>query len=202
VVRATFSPDGNYFATASYDHTIVIYQVDPSTSYLSPPEHEDDIPLDGTDDPLLACDPSLRYQEVKRIKVESNPEAIVWHPQSTWLLYTLRSSHLLYYVSMNGWQTRTKSFNPHPRDNHVSFSVLNLAIHPSGRILACQTGDQRGGAGERILLYGIEPDEVGSSDWISWLTGTRLIGWLACGQAQRAMISCYLACPGCPMAVA
>lgn len=55
---------------------------------------------------------------------------------------------------------KTKSFNPHPMDTHVSFSVLNMALHPSGRMIACQTGDGRGGTGERVLLYGVEPDEV------------------------------------------
>jgi len=144
--------------TASYDHNIVIYS---STSSATPPEPgEDDIPLDETDDPSLACDPELRYAEVKRIKVDSNPEAILFHPSSTWLLYPVRSSHLLYYMRLDTWETQTKSFNPHPMDTHVSFSILNMALHPSGRILACQTGDHRGGAGERVLLYGVEPKET------------------------------------------
>ena len=92
--------------------------------------------------------------------MDSNPEAIVFHPDSTWLMYTVRASHLLHYVRLGTWEVRTKSFNPHPMDTHVSFAVLNLALHPSGRIVACQTGDHRGGAGERVLLYGVEPDET------------------------------------------
>ncbi|WWD19769.1 hypothetical protein CI109_104233 [Kwoniella shandongensis] len=108
----------------------------------------------------------LRYTEVHRIKVDSNPEAILFHPESSWLMYTTRSSHLLTYVRLPSsstegqWQVKTKSFNPHPMDNHVSFAVLNLALHPSGRVIACQTGDHRGGAGERILIYGVEPEET------------------------------------------
>jgi len=144
-------------ATASYDHHIVIYS---SPSALPPEPSEDDIPLDETDDPKLACEPDLRFTEVRRIKVESNPEAILFHPESTWLMYTIRSAHLLYYVKLDTWEIQTKSFNPHPMDTHVSFSILNLALHPSLRMLACQTGDHRGGAGERILLYGVEPDET------------------------------------------
>nr|XP_031861630.1 uncharacterized protein CI109_002860 [Kwoniella shandongensis]KAA5528702.1 hypothetical protein CI109_002860 [Kwoniella shandongensis] len=164
VVRVAFSPDGQYIATASYDHHIVIYQA--TSSAHPPPFTEDDIPLDETDDAQLACDPDLRYTEVHRIKVDSNPEAILFHPESSWLMYTTRSSHLLTYVRLPSsstegqWQVKTKSFNPHPMDNHVSFAVLNLALHPSGRVIACQTGDHRGGAGERILIYGVEPEET------------------------------------------
>ncbi|WWC91850.1 uncharacterized protein L201_006797 [Kwoniella dendrophila CBS 6074] len=166
VVRAAFSPNGNFMATSSYDHNIVIYAA--TSSAVPPPLDEDDMPLDDTDDILLASEPGLRYQEVHRIKVESNPEAILFHPDSTWLLYTLRNSHLLHYIRLpssersevKDWGTTTKSFNPHPMDNHVSFSVLNMALHPSGKIVACQTGDHRGNTGERILLYGIEPEET------------------------------------------
>ncbi|WWC64743.1 uncharacterized protein I303_107354 [Kwoniella dejecticola CBS 10117] len=159
VVRVAFSPDGHFMATASYDHNIVIYAA--VTPAAPPPPDEDDMPLDETDDYLLACEPELRYEEVRRIKVDSNPEAILFHPRSTWLMYTLRSSHLLYYVDLaNEWEVKTKSFNPHPMDTHVSFSVLNMALHPSSKIIACQTGDHRGNTGERILLYGVEPDET------------------------------------------
>ena len=140
-------------ATASYDRHVVIYEA--TTSCL--PTDVDDA-MDESDDAALACSPDLRYEECYRIKVESNPEAILFTP--TWLMFTLRASHLLHYVRLATWETHSKSFNPHPMDTHVSFAVLNLALHPSGRIVACQTGDHRGGAEERILLYGVEPVEV------------------------------------------
>lgn len=155
VVRVAFSQDGQYFATASYDHHIVIYKA--ISSALAPPQDEDeDMILDDSDDLNLACDPLLRYQEVHRIKVDSNPEAILF--ADGWLMYTLRSSYLLFYVKVDTWEKRTKSFNPHPLDTHVSFSVLNLSLHPSGKVVACQTGDR---GAERVLIYGIDPDDVG-----------------------------------------
>ncbi|WVQ74371.1 hypothetical protein IAR50_003971 [Cryptococcus sp. DSM 104548] len=165
VVRVAFSPNGRFMATASYDRHIVIYEA--TTSALPPPADEDAIPLDATDDAFLACDPLLQFTEVHRCKLDSNPEALLFHPNSTWLLYTTRSSHELHYLALPGdstdarlWTQTTKSFNPHPMDTHVSFTVLNMSLHPSGKIVACQTGDHRGSGGERILLYGIEPEET------------------------------------------
>lgn len=190
VIRVAFSPSGRWMATASYDRSIVIYEAITGHGVPAPSavDGDDDLILDDTDDYSLACEPALRYEERHRVKVESNPEAIVFHPKEEWLMYTLRESHLLHYVrlpststdgmsarsdgdeGMNvdgppsteraAWTTESKTFNPHPMDTHVSFAVLDLAIHPSGKIIAGLTGDHRGGAGERVLLYGTEPEEV------------------------------------------
>lgn len=114
--------------------------------------------LDESDDPNLACEPSLRYEERYRIQVEHNPEALLFH--DGWLIYTTRSSHMMHYFRLSDGETRTRSFNHHPLDTHISFSVLNMVVHPSGKVIACQTGDHAGSAGERILLYSIAPEEV------------------------------------------
>lgn len=157
VVRTAFSTDGRWLATASYDKHVVVYE-----------QEIDDEPeevLDDEDDPYLACEPRMRYREHRRVKVEHNPEAILFHPNPLWLIFTTRSSHLMHYIPLGrpDEAVRSKSFNPHPMDTHVSFSVLNMALHPSGLVIACQTGDNAGHAGERILLYGVDSDEVSSS---------------------------------------
>lgn len=192
VVRVAFSPDGKYFATASYDRNVVVYQA--IGEALAPPPDEDAMPLDDGDDPNLACEPSLRYGECHRVSTESNPEALVFVGE--YLLYTTRSSHLLFYLRLRDWSRSTKSFNPHPMDTHVSFSVLNLALHPSGKVIACQTGDHRAGSGERILIYGVGLDEVGL--WVMRrLTTSRLSDWRACGLVGRRTILCCLGWRGC-----
>lgn len=68
----------------------------------------------------------------------------------------------MYYVPLveKDGPILNKSFNPHPYDTHISFSVLNMCVHPSGKLVACQTGDHAGNAGERILLYGVDLDDV------------------------------------------
>jgi hypothetical protein len=157
VVRVAFSPCGQWLATASYDKHIVIYR-------LTTDDEPEEV-LDDTDEPYLACEPGVRYTEYRRIKVDYNPEALLFNPNSQWLMYTTRSSHQLYYVPLGGATdpVRTKSFNHHAYDTHVSFSVLNMALHPSGKIIACQTGDHAGNAGERILLYGVDVEDVSLS---------------------------------------
>ena len=130
---------------------------------------EDDLELlDEGDDEVLAGEPTLRYKKIKSLELETNPEGLVF--TDTHLLYTSRSSHLLHFLSLptgtaGGFETRTKSFNPSPLDTHVSFSVLYLALHPEGKLVACMTGDPATtGAGERVLIYSTELQEETRGD--------------------------------------
>lgn len=189
VVRCAFSPDGRWLATASYDRTIVLYE-DTQWDYRSRrevvAEEDEEDALDEGDDVALARDPSLRYEERHKILLDQNPESIVFDAGSRYLLYTTRASHLLRYVLLpdtgasstsSPFETRTKSFNPHPDDSHISFAVLNLVLDPTGRMIACQTGDHAGGTGERILLYDVNlppstptPSTAPSITRSSWLS--------------------------------
>lgn len=124
-----------------------------------------------SDDPELAGEPTLRYTLRHTINLDQNPETLVFTPDGRYIMYTTRASCLLYYVCLpppsnatdnvpSNFEVTTKSFNPHPLDSHISFSVLNILPDPSGRLLACQTGDHAGGTGERVLLYDISPPLV------------------------------------------
>jgi hypothetical protein len=150
--------------------------------------NEDDALLDDTDDPDLAAEPVLRYELLHQLTVEHNPEALLFVPPTPipdpspasaatpaspgvppdphgYLLYTTRASHLLHYLALSTLLPLSKSFNAHPLDDHVSFSVLNLALHPSGNVVACQT--DHAGAGERVVLYSTDPNDV---SWMSIYT--------------------------------
>lgn len=162
VVRVAFSPDGRFIALASYDRTVTIYEAQPDQSHIPTPAYDDDLVLHDDELPELANEPTLRFVQVHQTKTDSNPEAILFHPKSSYLIYTLRSAHYLYYINLTtgSYETTKKNFNPHPLDTHFSFAILNMALDPSGRIIACQSGDHQGGGGERILLFGVEPEEV------------------------------------------
>jgi WD40 repeat protein len=170
VVRVAFSSDGRWLAAASYDHSISLYEASGLATAAPADEDADDyIPLDDSDDADLAMDPELRYTLRHRVATDANPEAMLFHPASSWLIYTVRGSCEMHYLGLParedgdgddwGWPTRSKSFNPNPLDAHVSFAVLDMSLHPSGRMIACITGDHAS-SGERVLLYGVEPDEV------------------------------------------
>lgn len=186
VVRVAFSPDGEWFATASYDHSITLYRA----QHTPPSDSDESTAIDPDDDAELAAPPSLRYTPVHTIKTDTNPETLLFHPLSTYLLYTVRGSHEMGYCSLSNFERLSKSFNPHPMDTHVSFAVLDMALHPSGRMVACITGDHAGTAGERVLIYGIEPEEV--STHVVRADSNRLSGWRVSGLGLTAILSC---CP-------
>jgi WD40 repeat protein len=200
VVRCAFSPDGRWLATASYDRTIVLYE-DTQWDYRSTSdaraaedEDEDEDALDEGDDVMLARDPTLRFEERHKIVLDHNPESIVFDAASRHLLYTTRASHLLRYVELpqtgSGsatttttsppFTTHTKSFNPHPDDAHISFAVLNLVLDPTGRMIACQTGDHAGGTGERVLLYDVNlpPSNSPATDVVVPTIASSRTSWL------------------------
>jgi WD40 repeat protein len=167
VVRCAFSPDaGRWVGTASYDRTISLWE---DLKWGLPSSVSEATETDGDgDDPELAGEPTLRYTLRHTITLDQNPETLVFTPDGRYLMYTTRASCLLNYVCLPPtsnttdnippkFEVITKSFNPHPLDSHISFSVLNIVPDPSGRLLACQTGDHAGGTGERVLLYDISP---------------------------------------------
>lgn len=168
VVRVAFSADGRWLAAARYDKSVSVYEAVGAAHHAPTGDEDEDAwlhALDAGDDSDAAADPTLRYELRKRVETEGNPEALLFHPASSWLMYTQRGSHRLHYLSLPregeaGWESRAKSFNAHAQDTHVSFSVLDLALHPSGRIIGGITGDHAGPGAERVLLYGVEPDET------------------------------------------
>lgn len=169
VVRVQFNKEG-YLATASYDHTVRVYAGIDAVPQRTGDDDEDiwiDA-LDDTDDIRAAGEPNLRFTLVQKVETDGNPEALAF--VEGWLVFSVRGGHELSYLglpetysttqpsSLNKWLLKRKSLNPQG-DAHVSFAVLDLAVHPSGKIIAGITGDHAHG-GERVLLYGAGVDET------------------------------------------
>mgnify|MGYP007026584225 CR=1 FL=1 len=107
----------------------------------------DDAPalLDGErPDPLATC-PSVALEQVHRLVARSNPEAAVWLPDSSELVWSAREDHLLHYlrVPQSGaredeegrWTESSVNLNPNG-DAFVSFSMCvpfsrSLSLSPS-----------------------------------------------------------------------
>ncbi|KDN40617.1 hypothetical protein K437DRAFT_238797 [Tilletiaria anomala UBC 951] len=150
VVRVAFDASGRYLASAGYDRRINIYL-----------REEEEDPKD------LA----VSYELVHTIETASNPEAILFVQSGEvtdsqnnavqldlrdWLVYTIRGDCFLHYVALPthrqvessneerviaDWEELRYNTNPSRDDYHVSYSLLDLALHPSGMYLSAQTGD-------------------------------------------------------------
>ncbi|CED82079.1 G protein beta subunit-like protein [Phaffia rhodozyma] len=172
VVRVLFSPTGNYFATASYDHTLKVYRLRtplPLAPNLGPSNDEDE----EEDISELESD----YELVKILEVKSNPEGLVFGPpteetgEAAWLAFTTRGDHHIKYLMLPSsvedqaeWEIRKFNLNPNG-DDFVSFSILSLALHPSNKFIAMTTGDHTGPQSSRVFLYPFLSKERKATLW-------------------------------------
>ncbi|GAA5828733.1 hypothetical protein JCM11251_005855 [Rhodosporidiobolus azoricus] len=151
IVRAAWSPDGQFIATLGYDKLIHLYRFSTFTSTSSA-----DVPalLDDEAPDLLASTPSVSLELVYSLTTRTNPEAAVFLPDSRWLVWSARDDHLLHYLNMPAdgeepqWETETYNLNENG-DAFVSFSVLSIALHPTLPLLSLQTSTTNA----RLLLY-------------------------------------------------
>ncbi|KAL7413766.1 WD40-repeat-containing domain protein [Mrakia frigida] len=166
VVKAVFSSTGKWLATASYDRTIKLYSLVPPAprvvSYLDDPDEPNEDPL--------GKDVEDRWELRKVIETKSNPEGLVFGPtdeDGAWLAFTTREDNYIKYLMLPSTPKplgegddateepfEIKRFNLNPNgDDHLSFSVLSLALHPGGKHIALLTGNHASGNLSRIFLY-------------------------------------------------
>lgn len=123
VVRVAFSSDGCWLATASYDRTIALYSLDPSTAPITSSAAADDDEL--VEDPLdLPC--PLRWVLRRNFECSGNPEGLVFGPQmagkEAWLAYTERGDNNLKYIML-------------PDGGHelgVDYEIRRFNLNPNG----------------------------------------------------------------------
>lgn len=152
VVRVVWSADGRFVTSIGYDKGILIYEV------VNSPSEDDDSPilLEGEEADLLSGTPKVELVQKWSHYAQSNPEAIIFLPESDYLVFTCREDNLIRYVALPGKEQDEKkdweitSFNLNPNgDNWVSFSILYITIHPTLPILCLQTSTEN----SRLLLY-------------------------------------------------
>lgn len=150
IVRATWSPEGRHVATAGYDKQLLIHRV----SLSSPSTSGAPALLDGeAPDPLATC-PDVSLTQAHRIAMRTNPEAAVWLPDGSELVWTARDDHLMHYVRVppegDGpegvkqleWEESVQSLNPNG-DAFVSFSMcVPPVFHFAQRLLTRSTRTQ------------------------------------------------------------
>eukprot|EP01100_Stratorugosa_tubuloviscum_P014245 TRINITY_DN7499_c0_g1_i1.p1 TRINITY_DN7499_c0_g1~~TRINITY_DN7499_c0_g1_i1.p1 ORF type:complete len:398 (-),score=154.43 TRINITY_DN7499_c0_g1_i1:24-1217(-) len=145
VVRAKWFHDGNGFVTGSYDKSICIYLKSD---------------LNNNENP--------NFSFVKQIEFSGNVEAIEITKDNV-LIVSIRGDNYLNYINLTGDQMfQIKRINMNLLgDDHVSFTVLDLALSPSGSQLAASTDRSRiilfrtGTPVQLRNYYGAENDSYG-----------------------------------------
>ncbi|WFD26477.1 hypothetical protein MNAN1_001460 [Malassezia nana] len=219
VVRVSHSDDGRFMATAGYDKRIHIYAVD-------------------------VRDGRPMYMRLHSLTLPTNPEALLFVPgpmtpghassdERLWLVYTARDRVVLHYVALPigreapgtpDWSVLAYNTNADPDDEHVSYSLLHLSVHPSGRYIAAQTGDHNVPSGSdsdspslsRILLMPLFSAHRHATLWTSaptsayasprhawmphgqgvWVTGDDgVLRLVSLDGTLRAIVRCHGAAP-------
>ena len=127
VVRTVWSPDGRWIATLGYDKQLIVYQV------IEGHQADPDAPvlLEGEEPDELATAPSLRIVQSKVIRTRTNPEAAVFLPDSSCLVWAARDDNMLHELRLpaaavqdpeRDWSSVGYNLNEN-KDNWVSFSV-------------------------------------------------------------------------------
>lgn len=119
VVRVKWAPNGKRFATASYDHSILI--MEEKTSELG----------------------VTTYEQVKEIQFSEAVESIVWTKDGSWLIASVRKDNYLHYFNPENWQETKFNMNSNQADDHVSFTAMDLALSRDDKHLLVSTDKNR-----------------------------------------------------------
>eukprot|EP00762_Andalucia_godoyi_P007041 ANDGO_07701.mRNA.1 putative WD repeat-containing protein K04G11.4 len=112
--RCVFSPDGKYFAVGSYDHTVAVY----SAEDMSNPAR------------------------IRDFKFPSTVESMVFTPDSRTLIAAVRDDCYLSYIQMATMTIDKVNMNANG-DEHCSFNIMDLVVHPEGKYLLSCTDRSR-----------------------------------------------------------
>ncbi|KAK9766291.1 hypothetical protein K7432_004722 [Basidiobolus ranarum] len=128
VVRVRFSPDGNYFASCSYDKTFNIYK--------AVKKDENGLPV---------------YELVKTFYFRGYVESLAFMLDSSYVVVGVREDNYLYYINLESLEYEKYNMNSNG-DDWVSFTPMDLSISPDGRYLLCSTDDRSG----RAILFRVK----------------------------------------------
>lgn len=110
VTRALFDPTGEYIAISSYDKCVCIYKAD----------------VVDKDHPAHRPNYTLLHKE----KLDTNPETLLWLPDTSHVIVTCRNDNYIHYINMKDLKVTLYNMNPNG-DDHVSFSALDSSLYPS-----------------------------------------------------------------------
>jgi len=113
VVKAKWHPEGDMFATASYDKTVCIYKREGDSFNL-----------------------------VKTLNFATNVEAISFSLDGSQLLIAAREDNNIYSINLDTFERTKYNMNANG-DNHVSFSAMDITPTPDGKHYLVSTDKDR-----------------------------------------------------------
>jgi len=120
--RAAWSPDGQYFATCGHDKNVNVYKR-----------------ASAEEEPLV-------FELAKKKEFPTIPEALCFLDDGMTLVASIREDNYLSHIDVTTFEITKVNMNP-VGDDHVSFTVLDMALSPNGKYLLCSTDKSR------LLLY-------------------------------------------------
>ncbi|XP_011270465.1 hypothetical protein CAOG_08825 [Capsaspora owczarzaki ATCC 30864] len=146
VVRVQWSPNGEYFATASYDHHVGLYR---RVQKVSKPVEDDD-DSDAEEEPA-----PFKFERVGHFLFEGYAEALCFSPEGDELCMAARNDCFLHFVELTSGNYERSKMNMNALgDTHVSFTALDVSYSPFGKkyLLVCTDKN-------RLILYARETGE-------------------------------------------
>lgn len=144
VTRCQWSSSGVWLATAGYDKKINVFK-----RAVETPARTTDVDMDEEEEDDLEVAPlTSRLDLVQTLTTKKNPEAIcfVEHRAKTYLAWSQREDCFLHYLeipsdsSATEWPQHHFNTNETASDEHVSYSILSLQLHPTLPLLTALTG--------------------------------------------------------------
>jgi WD40 repeat protein len=132
-VAAKWNRDGTYFATASADNSLRIYRQSDAPSTSTTPT-----PVSDTAPSAL---PLGTYCSVHEVVYKGEVTAIDWVKGKNLLLVAVREDNYLHEIDITTLtETNKYNMNLTSWDDHVSFTVLDLAVSNDDRMVVASTG--------------------------------------------------------------
>ena len=128
--RAVWSPCGSMFATLGHDKSIYVYKVSGMHSEALPAADAAGEGVGSGDQDEFG----MTVEVIRKKDLVNIPEAACFLEDSSTLVLSIRGDNYFHYLNVSTGEVQKVNMNQ-LGDDHVSFTVLDLVLSPSGTLL-------------------------------------------------------------------